>query len=180
MRQWDVIGQWVPLSYQTPSPVIDGNEKWIGLTWAAVDQNMILRYTPSKTQFTTGARGTLDLRECPMVMEELAWISVEARHGPLIVNLHTGLPYKQSIFRKIWRRAANRAGIEPTVWNRDLRASGVTEGRQAAAPTDDLAKVATHASKRTTARVYDRDHLEAHRRVMKARVAHRGKDNDGE
>jgi hypothetical protein len=180
MRQWDVVGQWVPLSDQRPSLVIDGNQKWIGPTWAAIDDNLILRYTPSKTQFTTGARGTLDLRACPMVMEDIAGIPIDARRGPLIVNPRTGLPYKQWFFWDLWRRAANQAGIKATVWNRDLRAAAVTEGRQAGAPTDDVAKVATHASKRTTARVYDRDHLEAHRRVMKARVAHRGKDNDGE
>ena len=52
-------------------------------------------------------------------------------------------------------------------------AAGITEGGQAAAPTDDLAKQAGHANKRTTAKVYDRDRLESARRVAKARVAHR-------
>ena len=75
-------------------------------------------------------------------------------------------------------RCAERAGIKATVWNRDLRAAGVTEARQAAAPTDDVAKVAGHANKRTTAKVYDRDRLEAQRRVMKARIAHRAKDDE--
>jgi integrase len=55
----------------------------------------------------------------------------------------------------------------------------LTEARQAAAPTDDVAKVAGHANKRTTAKVYDRDRLEAQRRVMKARIAHRAKDDEG-
>jgi len=57
-----------------------------------------------------------------------------------------------------------------------MRAAGVTEGRQAGAPTDDLAKQAGHANKRTTAKVYDRDRLEAGRRVAQARVAHRDKN----
>jgi hypothetical protein len=61
------------------------------------------------------------------------------------------------------------------VWNRDLRAAGVTEGRQAGAPSDDLAKQAGHANKRTTARVYDRDQLEAARRVAQARARYRGR-----
>ena len=43
---------------------------------------------------------------------------------------------------------------------------------------DDLAKVAGHTNKRTTAEVYDRDRLEAHRRVMKARVAHRSDNGE--
>jgi integrase len=73
----------------------------------------------------------------------------------------------------LWRRCATQAGISSSVWNRDLRAGGITEARQAGAPTDDVAKTAGHASKRTTARVYDRDTLEAARRVAKARIAHR-------
>jgi hypothetical protein len=56
-----------------------------------------------------------------------------------------------------------------------MRAGAVTEGSQAGARLDDLAKHAGHASKRTTARIYDRDRVEAHRRVMHARVAYRTK-----
>jgi hypothetical protein len=63
-------------------------------------------------------------------------------------------------------------GIRREVWNRDTRAGAVTEARQAAAFTDDLAKVAGHSSKRTTA-IYDRDRLEAARRVADARKTHR-------
>jgi hypothetical protein len=57
-----------------------------------------------------------------------------------------------------------------------MRAAGVTEGREAGSPTDDLAKLAGHANKRTIARVYDRDRLEASRRVAQARATHRGKN----
>lgn len=177
MRQWDVIGQWVPLSHKTPSLIIDANSKWIGPMWSQIDEPLILRYTPAKTQFTTGAQVTLDLCECPMVIEELSKVPAEARRGPLIIS-QTGLPYVYERFRDLWRRVADRAGIKATVWNRDLRAAGVTEARQAAAPTDDVAKVAGHANKRTTAKVYDRDRLEAQRRVMKARIAHRAKDEE--
>jgi integrase len=177
VRQWDIVGKWVPLSDQRPSFLIAGNKKWLGPTWSQIDASLILRYTPAKTQFTSGTRVTLDLCECPMVMEELARVPEEARHGPLILSPKTRLPYAYERFRDLWRAVAARAGIRREVWNRDLRAAAVTEARQAAAPTDDVAKVAGHANKRTTAKVYDRDHLEAHRRVMKARVAHRGKDN---
>ncbi|MGO8923245.1 MAG: tyrosine-type recombinase/integrase [Xanthobacteraceae bacterium] len=178
MRQWDVIGQWVPLADKTPSSIIDGTSKWVGPMWAQIDANLILRYTPSKTKFTTGVPVTLDLRECPMVLVELGKVPEAARHGPLIVSPKTGLPYAYERFRDLWRAVADRAGIKKEVWNRDLRAAAVTEARQAAAPTDDVAKVAGHANKRTTAKVYDRDHIEAQRRVMKARVAHRGKDGE--
>jgi len=178
MRQEDVRGKWVPLSDKKASLIIDGREKWIGPMWAQIDEHLILRYTPQKTQFTSGAQVVLDLNELPMVIEELSKVPVEARRGPLIVNPHTGLPYKYETFRDMWRKAANRAGIKTTVWNRDLRAAGVTEGRQAGAPSDDLAKQAGHANKRTTARVYDRDRLEAARRVAQARVAYRNENGD--
>lgn len=173
MRQWDVVGKWVPLADKKPSLIIDGTSKWVGPMWAQIDENLILRYTPAKTQFTSGATVTLDLSMMPMVVEELAKVPVEARRGPLIVNPRTGLPYRNWYYGEVWRRVRKIAGIRNEVWNRDMRAGGVTEGREAGAPNDDLAKQAGHANKRTTARVYDRDRLEAARRVAKARTAHR-------
>jgi integrase len=112
----------------------------------------------------------------PDVMEELAKVPADKRMGPLIVNPATGLPYRQWYFRYLWRHVADRAGIDRAVWNSDLRAGGITEAREAGAPTDDVAKTAGHADKRTTARVYDRDRLEAARRVARARAAHRAKN----
>jgi hypothetical protein len=176
MRQWDVIGKWVPLSDKRPSSIIHGNTKWLGPTWSQIDDDLILRYMPSKTQFVTGAKATVDFRACPLVMTELGKLPDDVRHGPLVINPQTALPYTQHRYAYIWRKVANRAGIAPTVWNRDLRAAAVTEAREGAAPTDDVAKVAAH-SKRTTAKVYDRDRLEAHRRVMRARVARRSVEN---
>ena len=150
------IGKWVPLSDTRPSSIIDGNKKWLGPMWSQVDENLILRYTASKTQFTTGAKGTVDFRECPMVLEEMGKILEGARRGPLVVNPKTRLPYTQRRFAQIWRNVAHKAGIASTVWNRDLRAAAVTEARQGAAPSDDVAKVAAN-SKRMVAKVYDRD-----------------------
>jgi hypothetical protein len=42
-----------------PSLVIDGTSKWVGPTWSQIDENGILRYTPAKTQFTSGAQVVL-------------------------------------------------------------------------------------------------------------------------
>jgi len=178
MRQWDVVGKWVPLSDKKPSLIIDGTSKWIGPMWSQIDENMILRYTPTKTQFTSGAQVVLDLSTLPMLVEELAKVPSEARRGPLIVNPRTGLPYRNWYFGEVWRRVRKITGISKEVWNRDMRAAAVTEARQAAVPTDDVAKLAGHANKRTTARVYDRDRLEAARRVAQARVAHRGTQSE--
>lgn len=176
LRQWDVIGEWIPLDDPRPSALIDGRSKWIGPTWSQIDENLVLRVTPGKTEGSSHARVILDLRSYAMVIEELASVAPEDRNGPLIVNPRTGLPYRQWYFHEVWKRSAAEAGVPATVWNCDLRAGGITEARQAGAPTDDVAKTAGHSSKRTTARVYDRDTLEAARRVAKARAAHRRRD----
>lgn len=173
LRQWDVIGEWIPLNDPRPSAVIDGRKKWIGPLWSQVDDSLILRITPSKTESSSGASVSVDLRLCAMVVEEMAGIE---RKGPLIINPATRLPYRQWYFRDLWRRVADRCGIDRAVWNRDLRAGGITEAREAGAPTDDVARTAGHSDKRTTARIYDRDTLEAARRVAVARTAYRTKD----
>jgi integrase len=181
VRQWDVIGKWVPLTDKKPSLIIDGGSKWVGPMWSQIDEHLILRYTPAKTQFTSGAQVVLDLNKLPMVRAELAKVPEAARRGPLIVNPRTGLPYRPWYYQHVWDNVRKITGIKKEVWNRDMRAAAITEARQAASPTegnilDDVAKTAGHASKRTTAKVYDRDRLEAARRVADARAAFRGKN----
>jgi len=178
LRQWDVIGEWIPLSDPRPSVVVSPTSKWIGPMWSQIDEHSVLRLTPGKTEDSSAMRVLIPLHECPMVVEELATVPQSARSGPLIVNPRTGLPYRQIYYRDVWHVSAKTAGIPKSVWNRDLRASGITEAREAGAPTDDVAKTAGHSDKRTTARVYDRDTLEAARRVSRARTAHRAKTND--
>lgn len=137
---------------------------------------MVLRYTPTKTQTTTGKAVVVDLRACPMVMEEIERIPQDARSGPLIVNRRTGLPYSDTTFKDVWRDARKAAGIPEGVWNRDLRKSGSTEARAAGAAIDDLQKLMGHAEgSKVTATVYDQAALEAHRRIAQARAGHRGK-----
>lgn len=177
VRQWDVRGQWLPMSDPRPSAVLGYGEKWIGPTWANVDQNLILRWTPTKTEETTGAEVVVDLRACPMVMEELKFIPQDERKGPLIVNLKTALPFRDDTFGDIWRAVREKADIPSEIWNRDLRASGSTEARAADAKIDDLRKLMGHSKKsQTTGKVYDRAKLEAHRRIAAARTVHRGKE----
>jgi len=113
MRQWDVVGKWVPIADKRPSSVIDGTSKWLGPMWSQIDENLILRYTPTKTRFTSGAAVTLDLSMMPMVVEELAGVPAEARRGPLIVNPGTGLPYRNWYFGEVWRRVRKLTGTDP-------------------------------------------------------------------
>lgn len=176
IRKWDVFGKWVPLNDRQPSAVIFGKRKWIGPTWANVDENLILRWTPTKTEDSTGVEIIIDLRACPMVMEELQWLPQEERKGPLIVNHETGRPYTDDRSAEIWREVRKSAGISSKVWNRDIRKSGSTEARAGGAAIDDLKKTMGHsANADTTERVYDLANLEAFRRVAEARKAHREK-----
>jgi hypothetical protein len=174
LRQWDVIGQWYPIDHPRLSAVQDGQRKWFGLEWKHLGQNMILKVVPTKTEDTTGVALALDLSACPMVMEELAHWPQERRTGPMIVNPATGLPYTDQTFRdRGWRRDFADAGMPAAMWNRDLRAGGATEARRAGALKDDIRKVFGHAEEKTTD-IYDRDTVEAHRRVIRARVERRG------
>src|SRR5690606_10413413 len=99
----------------------------------------------------------------------------EKRQGPVIINEGTGMPYSSNYFGEFWRADRKAAGISDKVWARDLRASGISEARAGGVATDDAAKVAGHASTKTTAAVYDRATLEAAERFAEARVARRGK-----
>jgi hypothetical protein len=173
-RQWDVIGQWVPLSDPRPSSIIWQSEKWLGLTWAAIDENMILSFTPTKTEKTTHKQVQIDLSLCPMVMEELALIPVDERVGPMIINEQTGRPYRREQFQWLWRQVRDRANLSPKLWNRDIRAGAITEGGMAGASADDRAKLAAHSPKMTKS-VYDRDVLVSANRVAEARRAFREK-----
>jgi hypothetical protein len=140
------------------------------LQWGQV-RGSILTVTPSKTAGTTGRTAQFDLDCCPMVIEELAHYRRD-RIGPIVVREATGQPWDANAVRRAWKHIRKAAGLPTGAWGRDIRASASTESRQAGASTDDAAKVAAH-SKEVNRRVYDRDVLEAHRRVQQARIKRR-------
>ncbi|MEZ2132530.1 MULTISPECIES: integrase [unclassified Sinorhizobium] len=175
LRLWDVIGQWVPMDSPGFSDVINtrtGN-KWFGLRWDDIDENLVLRYVPSKTSMKTGLAVSYPLSQAPMVVEELAHWPVETRNGPVIRHEKNGRPYLSEVFSSLWSRDRKEAGLPTTIWARDLRASGITEARAAGISTDDAAKVAGHASTKTTSAVYDRAALAAAERFAEARAKNR-------
>lgn len=173
IRLWDLLGQWVPLDDPRPSAVLRPGLKWFGPTWSSIGPDMVFRLVASKTEETTAAEHEVDLHLCPMVLEELERIPREARRGPLIVNEATGVPFDCYRFDVPFRKVRDAAGLPSTVWARDLRASAVTEARKAGADMNDVAKGAGHSAPGTTARVYDRDRIEAHRRVATLRLIRR-------
>ncbi len=175
LRLWDVIGQWWPMDRGGVSDILNAEmgTKWFGLRWDDIDDAMQLDYTPSKTSDTSGRRVLYPLSEAPMVIEELAHWPIYKRKGPIIVSEETGLPYEPRDFRRFWEKDRKAAGIPSKIWARDLRASGITEGRASAASVDDIGKVAGHSSRQMTDEVYDRAHIEAAERVAKSRKEHR-------
>lgn len=168
-RLWDVAGHWLPLSDPEPSTVIRGRAKWVGPQWSNVSDSMILRWQPGKTSRTTGVTIECDLKLCPMVMQEIARIPQEDRSGPLIRH-PKGHPYPQRDFQRTFRTIATKAGWPASMWCRDIRAGGITDARASGVLLEDAAKAAGHSDTRTTARIYDRGTLEAHRRVAAART----------
>lgn len=171
LRLWDVIGQWVPVDSPGVSDVVNPrtNNKWFGLRWDDIDEHLVLRYVPSKTSMKTGLAVSYPLSQAQMVVEELAHWPVESRIGPVIAYEKNGRPYLSEVFSSMWSRDRKAAGLPVEIWARDLRASGITEARAAGISTDDAAKVAGHASTKTTSAVYDRAALEAAERFATAR-----------
>lgn len=175
LRLWDVIGQWVPTDSPGISDVVNtrtGN-KWFGLRWEDIDEQLVLRYVPSKTSMKTGLAVTYPLSHAPMVMDELSHWPTEKRTGPVVVYEMNDRPYLSEVFSSMWSRDRKAAGLPSNVWARDLRASGISEARAGGVATDDAAKVAGHASTKTTSAVYDRAVLEAAERFAEARTNRR-------
>jgi hypothetical protein len=176
-RTFDFLGQWLPLSDKKPSALLHKGKKWIGPQWSAVDENLMMKIRPTKTEGTTEVEVSFDLSVCPMVMEELAHIPESERSGPLIIHESTGRPYIYNTFRDRWNDDFKAAGMPKGMWCRDLRAGGVTEGGKAGASKDDRRKVAGHAQEKMTDK-YDRDQVEAFRRTMESRSRYRNKNEE--
>jgi hypothetical protein len=140
LAQKDVIGEWVPHNEAgTMSEILDGDLKWVrGIRWNQVNDNLVLSHVTS----ARGEKIVVDLKLCPMVMEELRMMYDRKPHetltrdmlpatGPIIINEDTGLPYLNYTFRRAWRKAATAAGVPNTVENRDSRlAKGKRSGWQ--------------------------------------------------
>jgi hypothetical protein len=171
-RQSNVIGLWRPLAPgEEPGgrQTLNGKVWEDGLRWDHLDDDMVLRFTTTKREFAV----EIDLSLYPLTKAELERVPPERRIGPMVIDERSGLPYADKGYAKRWRKIATAASVPTTVWNRDSRSGGITEGRNAGADFEDLAKQAAHADPRFTAKVYSRDNLEAARRVARLRAERR-------
>jgi hypothetical protein len=179
LRQKDVIGEWVPveepgLSELRARQMIDGRMediKWLrGLRWSEIDQNLILRHTTSKRQKDI----EINLRNAPMVMEELTKLGDLPGSGPVIVSEYTGKPYIASEFRRRWRQIADKCGIPKSVRNMDSRAGAISEATDAGAELEHVRHAATHGDIKMTQK-YSRGAAEKIAVVQELRAKHRNK-----
>ena len=149
----------------------------MGLRWEEISTDLILTHRLSKSlrgrdailNPQAGKTEQYDLRSYPMVMEELAHIAPERRHGPVVIFERTGLPWTDKYFQHVWRKTATAAGVPANVQNRDSRSGGITEGRKAGARIEDLRHHAGHSLVSTTAG-YDRSDIEDKNKVAQLRA----------
>jgi hypothetical protein len=124
LTQKDVIGEWVPVSEPEHSVVINGDKKWVrGLRWEEIDADHILRHAASNGMKEI----EIDLKDYPMVMEELGRVSSRPSSGPVVMNEHTSLPWMTDDFREYWRKVATTVGIPKSVRNADSRTKNIQE-----------------------------------------------------
>lgn len=168
-RQSNVTGQWEPDENTTGGICLNGRRWTDGLTWAHLDGAGLIDFATSKT----GRDMKIDTTLYPLISAEIARVKSADRIGPMIIDERSGLPYSEKEYSKRWRKIATSAGVPQIVWNRDSRAGGITEGRDAGAAVEDVSKHAAHSDSSVTSRVYDRGELEASRRVANKRTAHR-------
>lgn len=173
LRQIDVIGRWEPAD-EGQGGIVDRGTRWLdGLLWSHVDSNGILVKPTSKVDDVVAEH---DTNGYPLLRKYIDMVPMEKRIGPMIVCETTGLPYRYRHFRDVWRTIADKAGVPKSIWNRDSRAGGVTEGSDAGADLEHLRHHANHKNAQTTAR-YNRSTLKKTKAVADLRIAARGDQN---
>lgn len=171
LRQRDVIGEWIPVAEPGMSDTIHKGYKWLrGIRWEEIDANMTLRHITSKRQKEI----VVNLRNAPMVMEEIGKLSDIPTSGPIIRSEWDELPWAAVEFRRWWRQVADACGIPKTVRNMDSRAGAISEATDAGADLEHVRHAATHSNISMTMR-YSRGAEEKIAQVQKLRVENRNK-----
>jgi hypothetical protein len=176
LRQRDVIGEWEPVRKGESTGIILNGRRWVnGLTWADLGKNFELYKDTTKT----GQTAAHDLKLSPMIASVMAYIPLQSRVGPLIVDELAQRPYAMHAYTREWRAIATAAGIPKNVWNMDARAGGISEADDAGAELDDIRSAAAHSQASTTVR-YVRGGMGKSRKVARLRQAHRSAKNESE
>ncbi|MBP0116267.1 hypothetical protein [Bradyrhizobium vignae] len=124
LPQREVIGEWLPRSEaKEPIGFEDGDTVWVGgLTWDQIDANWILHHKGAT------CNGLIDLKQAPMVREELSHVvefyrgelrGALPKSGPVIIYEASAKPWNSKKFREIWRKLANIVNVPREFKNRD-------------------------------------------------------------
>lgn len=171
LRQKDCVGEWVPVSEPGMSDIIVDGYKWLrGIRWEEIDDNLILTHVTSKRQKEI----RVNLRNAPMVMEELEKLGQRPTSGPIVVRERDNLPWDAVEFRRWWRKVADECGIPKEVRNMDSRAGAISEATDANADLEHVRHAATHSNISMTQR-YSRGAEAKIANVQRLRVEHRNK-----
>lgn len=175
LRQRDVIGEWEPAQIGVGTALASRGRRWTtGLIWGEHIDPITLVMTKPTSKSGGKKIAIVDLRKCPMVIEELAHIPPQRRVGPVIVSESTGAPYHAENFNYHWRLAADAAGLPGEVCNMHCRGGAITEALLAGAGPLEVRDFATHAELGQTSE-YARATLEATNAVRDAVNAKRNK-----
>ena len=115
-----------------------------------------------------------------MVMEEFQAVFGSTERaampaaGPVILCEVDGWPYRNTEFRRKWRKVATAAGIPKSIKNMDTRSGAITEAAEAGADMEKVRKAATHSNISQT-QSYSRGDAKAAADVMAIRAEHRNK-----
>ncbi|MBB4427102.1 hypothetical protein GGD66_005678 [Bradyrhizobium sp. CIR48] len=130
LPQREVIGEWLPRSEARDGILSRFDDKvWIGgLRWEQIDENWILTHKGAT------CKGRIDLKQAPMVREELSHVVAFYRNelrgalpksGPVIIYEASAQPWNDKRFREVWRKLANIVNVPREFKNRDSH-GGVT------------------------------------------------------
>jgi hypothetical protein len=176
LRQIDVIGEWERLDRIKELPVgaiVSHGQVWRpGLQFEQV-ANGTLDLTTSKND----TAAVFDVTAYPLFMQALQAVPEAERRGPLVVD-EDGVPLRRRNYQDLYRDVASVAGVARAVWNMFARHGGVTEAHESGADLVDIGKHAQHRDLNTTNRHYIMPSIDTSRRVARARVAHRQKQNE--
>lgn len=171
MRQKDIIGEWIKDGNGSRLGITDGAWRWqIGLDWSHIDADWILRKPTSKSNGKEIAEH--DLKLYPDTLALLQAVPKDRRIGPVVLDEHSGKPWRRPTFSREFRKLATKSGWPADVWNMDSRAGAVSEAFEAGAEPADVMKAATHTQISTTMG-YNRGGVVQSSRVAELRMARR-------
>jgi len=174
LRAMDVRGDYFRIKPGEPSKggIVRGKFRWgDGLTWADVGPDqMCISKVISKTERHDARPVTFDLTNLPDIRARLA--AIPERMGPVIVDEVTGMPYSRNLWRNLWRKYADLAGVPAQVQIRDARAGAITEANRMGATEEMTMHQGTHSNSDTTKRyIRNRDAMIADVIQLRTRTA---------